>query len=273
MVSREDHCLSDLLWRWRSGELPVDIAAVISNHPDHEEQVTSLGIPFHLIPVEAASARRPSGGSWSCSTGVDLLVLARYMQILSGEFLERARGAGDQHPPQLPPRLRRRRPLPPRPRARGEADRRHRPLRDRGARRGADHRPGRDPGQPPRRARRPGPDRPRHRAPGAGTGGQGACRGPRPRSTATARSSSDAPGCPTSFPSRAYTTPPARPPRLRRPHAGAPGAPLRPRPLDFLAELQRRHGDIFTVRFPFFGGSSTSPAPTWSKRSSPARPP
>ena len=78
-----------------------------------------------------APARRRSGGRWSCSTALDLLVLARYMQVLSAGFLERARRAGDQHPPQLPARLRRRRPLPPRARARGQADRRHRPLRHR----------------------------------------------------------------------------------------------------------------------------------------------
>src|SRR4051794_18799121 len=54
MVSREDHCLSDLLWRWRSGELGADVVAVISNHAEHEQQVSSLGLPFHHIPVEAS---------------------------------------------------------------------------------------------------------------------------------------------------------------------------------------------------------------------------
>jgi formyltetrahydrofolate deformylase len=90
MVSREDHCLSDLLWRWRSGELGADIACVISNHPDHAEQVSSLGLPFHHVPVDpddraAAEARALE----LLGEGVDLLVLARYMQILSGEFLRR----------------------------------------------------------------------------------------------------------------------------------------------------------------------------------------
>ena len=90
MVSREDHCLSDLLWRWRSGELGADIACVISNHPDHAEQVSSLGLPFHHVPVDpddrpAAEARVLE----LLGEGVDLLVLARYMQILSGEFLRR----------------------------------------------------------------------------------------------------------------------------------------------------------------------------------------
>jgi len=55
MVSREDHCLSDLLWRWRSGELGAELVAVISNHPDHAGQVESLGLPFHHVPVDADS--------------------------------------------------------------------------------------------------------------------------------------------------------------------------------------------------------------------------
>ncbi len=90
MVSREDHCLSDLLWRWRSGELGGEVVAVVSNHPDHAEQVESLGLPFHHVPVapgdrEAAEERvlELLGGE------VELLVLARYMQVLSAGFLER----------------------------------------------------------------------------------------------------------------------------------------------------------------------------------------
>jgi len=87
MVSREDHCLSDLLWRWRSGELGADVVAVASNHPDHADQANALGLPYHHIPVdgdrEAAERRLLEllGGE------IDLLVLARYMQILSPEFL------------------------------------------------------------------------------------------------------------------------------------------------------------------------------------------
>jgi formyltetrahydrofolate deformylase len=90
MVSREDHCLSDLLWRWRSGELGADVVAVLSNHADHAGQVESLGLPYHHVPVEedgraAAEARALEllGGE------LDLLVLARYMQFLSADFLER----------------------------------------------------------------------------------------------------------------------------------------------------------------------------------------
>jgi formyltetrahydrofolate deformylase len=89
MVSREDHCLSDLLWRWRSGELGADVTAVISNHPDHREQVTSLGLPFHHVPVPAGAKQEAEARILELLGGVDLLVLARYMQILSPAFLER----------------------------------------------------------------------------------------------------------------------------------------------------------------------------------------
>jgi formyltetrahydrofolate deformylase len=87
MVSREDHCLSDLLWRWRSGELGGELVAVLSNHPDHGEQVESLGLPFHHIPVDAESRPRAEQQALELLDDVDLLVLARYMQILSNEFL------------------------------------------------------------------------------------------------------------------------------------------------------------------------------------------
>jgi formyltetrahydrofolate deformylase len=89
MVSREDHCLSDLLWRWRSGELGADLVAVLSNHADHADQVASLGLPYHHVPIdggrEAAEARIVE----LLGDEIDLLVLARYMQILSADFLRR----------------------------------------------------------------------------------------------------------------------------------------------------------------------------------------
>jgi len=89
MVSREDHCLSDLLWRWRSGELGADIVAVVSNHPDHADQVTSLGLPFHHIPVEGGAKAEAEKRMLELLDGeIDLLVLARYMQILSAGFLQ-----------------------------------------------------------------------------------------------------------------------------------------------------------------------------------------
>jgi formyltetrahydrofolate deformylase len=89
MVSREDHCLSDLLWRWRSGELEAEVVAVVSNHPDHGEQVASLGLPFHHVPLEPGARDEAEARVLELLAGVDLLVLARYMQILSGDFLRR----------------------------------------------------------------------------------------------------------------------------------------------------------------------------------------
>jgi formyltetrahydrofolate deformylase len=89
MISREDHCLSDLLWRWRSGELGAEVVAVISNHPDHARQVESLGLPFHHVPVEAGNRDEAEARALELLAGIDLLVLARYMQVLSPEFLRR----------------------------------------------------------------------------------------------------------------------------------------------------------------------------------------
>jgi formyltetrahydrofolate deformylase len=87
MVSREDHCLSDLLWRWRNGDLGGELVTVISNHPDHRDQAEAVGLPFHHIPVEAGTKTDAERQALELLDGVDLLVLARYMQILSDDFL------------------------------------------------------------------------------------------------------------------------------------------------------------------------------------------
>jgi formyltetrahydrofolate deformylase len=88
MVSREDHCLSDLLWRWRSGELGAEVVAVVSNHPDHGDQVRSLGLPYHHVPVDPSDKSGSEQRILELLGGeVDLLVLARYMQVLSVDFL------------------------------------------------------------------------------------------------------------------------------------------------------------------------------------------
>src|SRR5918994_2563565 len=88
MASREDHCLLDLLWRFRSGELPGEPLLVISNHPDHEEAVKSFGLPYHHIPVTSATKAQAETAALELLRGeADLVVLARYMQILSGEYL------------------------------------------------------------------------------------------------------------------------------------------------------------------------------------------
>ncbi|NBT34585.1 MAG: formyltetrahydrofolate deformylase [Betaproteobacteria bacterium] len=88
LVSRLGHCLNDLLYRTTNGQLPVHIAAVASNHPDLRHLVEHHGVPFHFLPVDAAS--RPSQEAQlrelSQTLEVDLIVLARYMQVISPEL-------------------------------------------------------------------------------------------------------------------------------------------------------------------------------------------
>jgi formyltetrahydrofolate deformylase len=87
-ASKSDHCLLDLLWRHRRGELPVDIAMVISNHTDTAEEVRSFGIPFFHVPSAGADKSQAEAEHLRLLKGnVDLVVLARYMQILSGDFI------------------------------------------------------------------------------------------------------------------------------------------------------------------------------------------
>ena len=88
-VSRYDHCLLDLLWRWRRGELPMDIVQVVSNHADLEKEVSAFDVPFEHIPVSKDTKADAERRQLELLRGrVDLVVLARYMQILSGDFLE-----------------------------------------------------------------------------------------------------------------------------------------------------------------------------------------
>jgi formyltetrahydrofolate deformylase len=90
-VSRTDHCLYDLLLRHRSGELRCEIPLVVSNHPDLAPIADHFGIEFHEIPITAAtkSAQEEKQGKLLEEHEIDLVVLARYMQILSPEFIER----------------------------------------------------------------------------------------------------------------------------------------------------------------------------------------
>jgi formyltetrahydrofolate deformylase len=81
MVSRYDHCLVDLLYRWRAGELPVDIPVVVSNHPDLEATVTGAGIAFEHLADPARVEDRVR--QLVAAHGIELVVLARYMQIVS----------------------------------------------------------------------------------------------------------------------------------------------------------------------------------------------
>jgi formyltetrahydrofolate deformylase len=89
-VSRYDHCLLDLLWRARRGELPIEVTQVVSNHPDLAAEVAAFGVPFHHVPVTRASKAEAEQHQLDLVRGhADLVVLARYMQILSGTFLDR----------------------------------------------------------------------------------------------------------------------------------------------------------------------------------------
>jgi formyltetrahydrofolate deformylase len=89
LVSREDHCLVDLLWRHRRGELHCEIPLVISNHPDHASDVEGLGVRYEHVPVVKGEKPAAEARMLELLSGLslDLVVLARYMQILSGEFL------------------------------------------------------------------------------------------------------------------------------------------------------------------------------------------
>jgi formyltetrahydrofolate deformylase len=90
MASREDHCLFDLLWRQRRGELEMDIECVISNHDDSRAEVEGLGVPYHHVPVTPADKGPAEARVLALLAGhVDLVILARYMQILTADFLER----------------------------------------------------------------------------------------------------------------------------------------------------------------------------------------
>jgi formyltetrahydrofolate deformylase len=90
LVSKYAHCLLDLLWRWEAGELDAEIPLVISNHADLAETVQGHGIPFQHRPVTKASKAEQEAQVQGLlrDQAIDLVVLARYMQILSPEFLE-----------------------------------------------------------------------------------------------------------------------------------------------------------------------------------------
>jgi formyltetrahydrofolate deformylase len=90
LVSRSDHCLLDLLWRWRRGELEAEIVVVASNHPQLRADVESFGVPYHHVPVDGSDRTRSEAALLGLLAGrVELVVLARYMQILSADFLDR----------------------------------------------------------------------------------------------------------------------------------------------------------------------------------------
>ena len=94
MVSKLDHCLRDLLYRWRIGELKIDIVGVVSNHPDLGPLVEADGLPFHHLPISAETKPEQEAQLMDIvrATGAELVVLARYMQVLSADLCERLAG-------------------------------------------------------------------------------------------------------------------------------------------------------------------------------------
>lgn len=88
-VSREDHCLLELLWQWKAGDLNADIAMVISNHPHMRETAESFGLPYHHIPVTAETKAEAERKQLELTQEkVDAIILARYMQIISPRFIK-----------------------------------------------------------------------------------------------------------------------------------------------------------------------------------------
>ena len=94
MVSRFGHCLNDLLYRWKIGALPIDIVGVVSNHFDYQKVVVNHDIPFHHIPVTKANKPEAEARIMAVveQTGTELIVLARYMQILSDPMCQKMSG-------------------------------------------------------------------------------------------------------------------------------------------------------------------------------------
>jgi formyltetrahydrofolate deformylase len=94
LVSKEGHCLNDLLFRWKSGLLRLEVAAIISNHRDFYQLAASYNVPFHHIPVTAATKAQAEARQFEIveAEGAELVVLARYMQILSNELCGKLAG-------------------------------------------------------------------------------------------------------------------------------------------------------------------------------------
>ena len=93
-VSKEGHCLNDLLFRWKSGLLPLDIRAIVSNHRDFYQLAASYNVPFHHIPMTAATRAQSEARQFEVieAEGAELVVLARYMQILSDDLCRKLSG-------------------------------------------------------------------------------------------------------------------------------------------------------------------------------------
>ena len=94
LVSRDGHCLNDLLFRWKSGLLALDVRAIISNHRDFYQLAASYNVPFHHIPVTGATKAQAEAKQFEIieAEGAELVVLARYMQILSNDLCTQLAG-------------------------------------------------------------------------------------------------------------------------------------------------------------------------------------
>ncbi|MDD2809567.1 formyltetrahydrofolate deformylase [Rhodoferax sp.] len=94
MVSKEGHCLNDLLFRWKSGLLALDIRAIVSNHREFYQLAASYNVPFHHLPVTAATKSQVEARQMDIidGEGAELVVLARYMQILSDDLCRKLNG-------------------------------------------------------------------------------------------------------------------------------------------------------------------------------------
>ena len=88
LVSKHDHAMMELLWEWKRGDLAADVTTVVSNHPDLREEVEAFGVPFHHVPNVRERRAEAEARTLSLLDGrADLVVLARYMQIVSPEFV------------------------------------------------------------------------------------------------------------------------------------------------------------------------------------------
>jgi len=95
LMSKFDHCVADILYRWRIGELPMEIAGIVANHPRETYRHLDFdGFPFHYLPVDAASKATQEKALWELiqHSGAELVVLARYMQVLSADLARRLEG-------------------------------------------------------------------------------------------------------------------------------------------------------------------------------------
>ena len=94
LVSKDGHCLNDLLFRWKSGHLAIDVRAIVSNHRDFYQLAASYNVPFHHIPVTAATKAQGEAKQLEVieAEGAELVVLARYMQILSNDLCQKLAG-------------------------------------------------------------------------------------------------------------------------------------------------------------------------------------